>query len=632
MLTVLGMNAPAAISFAHQQYHAYEISRPAYKAAYGSWSTLVLPQQFRVNAVHASLLHTGKVLIVAGSGNDTDNFKAGSFKTLLWDPVNETYKLIPTPDDMFCGGHAQLPDGKLLVAGGTLRYELLGPAVTRAGGTMQVFNEDPNKPRTVPKGTLFTAPDGRRYQSDDDLILAPATKVNVLDPKARGGYRTVVRHTQQAVFVLALKAGKGENVAVRTRFAVSGQVGNDANTLYGMSANINSGDQNFQGIKAAYEFDPVSEQYELVAPMQYARWYPTLAPLPDGKVVAVSGLDDTGSVLDGQNEIFDPATKTWTPGPTRYFATYPALFLTAQNKLFYSGSNAGYGDAKKGRTPGLWDLRTNSFQVVPGLGRPDLTETSSSVLLPPAQSQKVMFLGGGAPGESAVSTDRTAVVDLNAAVPRYVEGPKLPGGATRYLNSVILPDDTVLTTGGSSDYRGKRGSDILKADIYHPTSNRFTPAADPTIGRDYHSEALLLPDGRVVTLGSNPLFGNKQDAGPQVFEQRIEIYTPAYLYQRGERPSINSGPQQLRLGETASLGVSAPADIDAVRLMRPSSVTHATDVQQRSIALPFTRAADMAGVRVTMPASSGLVPPGWYMLFVVNKAGVPSIARWVQVR
>ncbi|WP_051945509.1 radical copper oxidase GlxA [Streptacidiphilus rugosus] len=631
MLTVLGMNAPAAVSFAQQQYHAYEIAQPAYKAAYGSWSTLVLPGQFRVNAIHASLLRTGKVLIVAGSGNDTENFKAGRFKTLLWDPVKETYKLIPTPDDMFCSGHAQLPDGNLLVAGGTLRYELLGRAVTTAGGTMQVFNEDPNKARTVPKGTVFTAPDGRRYLSDDDLVLAPAAKVRVSAPKAPGGYRTVVRHSQRAVFVIAQKPGPSEIVKARARFSVSGQRGNDANTLYGMADSINTGDQAFQGIKAAYEFDPDTEQYELVDPMQYARWYPTLAPLPDGKVLAVSGLDDTGTVLNGQNEIFDPATKSWSPGPTRYFATYPALFLTAQDKLFYSGSNAGYGNPKKGRTPGLWDPTTNSFQVVPGLARPDLTETSSSVLLPPAQSQKVMFLGGGAPGESAVSTDRTAVVDLAAAAPHYVAGPKLPGGPTRYLNSVILPNDTVLTTGGSSDYRGKRGSDILKADIYHPDSNSFTPAADPTVGRDYHSEALLLPDGRVVTLGSNPLFGNKQDVGPQFFEQRIEIYTPAYLYQRGARPSVSSGPQQLRRGQTAAFGVSSPDDIGAVRLMRPSSVTHATDVQQRSIALPFTRTADGSGLRVKVPTSSGLVPPGWYMLFAVSRAGVPSIARWVQV-
>ncbi|WP_370121730.1 galactose oxidase-like domain-containing protein [Streptacidiphilus sp. MAP12-33] len=625
------MNAPAAVSFAQQQYHAYEIAQPWYKATYGSWSTLVLPPQFRVNAIHASLLHTGKVLIIAGSGNDSDNFKAGTFKTLLWDPVTNTYKLIPTPDDMFCGGHSQLPDGKLLVAGGTLRYEVLGAAVTTAGGTMQVFNEDPNKARTVAKGTVFTAPDGRQYTSDDTLVLGPAQKVRVTDRRAPGGFRTVVRHTQQAVFVLAVKPGKGQNVKVSTRFQISGLSGNDANTLYGMTGNINMGDQNFEGIKASYEFDPVSEQYQLADPMQYARWYPTLAPLADGKVVAVSGLDDTGAILNGQNEIFDPATKKWTPGPNRYFATYPSLFLTADDKLFYSGSNAGYGDPKKGRTPGLWDLAGNTFQVVPGLTRPDLTETSSSVLLPPAQSQKVMFMGGGAPGESAVSTDRTAIVDLNSADPHFVPGPNLPGGDTRYLNSVILPDDTVFTTGGSSDYRGKHGSDILKADVYHPDTDTFTPAADPTVGRDYHSEALLLPDGRVVTLGSNPLFGNKQDVGPQFFEQRIEIYTPAYLYQQGSRPSVTGGPQQVRLGGTARFSTSAAGDIAYARLMRPSSVTHATDVQQRSVALPLTRAADGSGVSVTIPRSSGLVPPGWYMLFVVNKAGVPSVARWVQV-
>ena len=77
--------------------------------------------------------------------------------------------------------------------------------------------------------------------------------------------------------------------------------------------------------------------------------------------------------------------------------------------------------------------------------------------------------------------------------------------AARYLSAVVLPDDTVLTTGGAWDYRGRGDSDVLAANFYHPDSNTFTPAAAPEVGRGYHSEALLLPDGRVVTLGSDPL-------------------------------------------------------------------------------------------------------------------------------
>jgi hypothetical protein len=93
-------------------------------ASIGRWSVLDLPAQYRVNAIHAALLPTGKVLIVAGSGNSPVNFVAGSFKTLPWDLHPDQFRIIPTPDDLYCSGHTMLPDGKLLVAGGTQRYEI----------------------------------------------------------------------------------------------------------------------------------------------------------------------------------------------------------------------------------------------------------------------------------------------------------------------------------------------------------------------------------------------------------------------------------------------------------------------------------------------------------------------------
>lgn len=127
-----GLNAPAALGFAGERYHEYEISRPAYMAKYGSWSPVDIPEEYRTNAIHAALLHTGKVLIVAGSGNEQKKFDEGSFDTVLWDPRTDTFKKIPTPDDFFCAGHAQLPDGRMLVAGGTARYERLDGEVVRA--------------------------------------------------------------------------------------------------------------------------------------------------------------------------------------------------------------------------------------------------------------------------------------------------------------------------------------------------------------------------------------------------------------------------------------------------------------------------------------------------------------------
>ncbi|AJE82252.1 putative secreted protein [Streptomyces albus] len=618
-----GLNAPAALGFAEDKYHEYKIAQPGYQARYGSWQQVSIPEKYRTNAIHAALLHTGKVLIVAGSGNEQRKFDAGSFDTVLWDPQKNTYKKIPTPEDFFCAGHAQLPGGRLLVAGGTARYEALDGEVERAGGGMRVKNEDPDKAVTLKKGTRFRSPSGVEYVSRFDVTVPKAKKAAV-----KGGAK--VKASERRVFVEAVKEGPESVTARQAQYEVVGLKGGQADDVYGLSEKITLAKQDFQGIKAAYEFDPRAERYIKVDPMQKARWYPTLVGLKDGKVLAVSGLDDVGMIDPGDNEIYDPKTRKWSKGPFRYFPTYPALFLTKGGKLFYPASNAGYGPADKGREPGLWDLEKNTFAKVPGLSDKDQTETSSSLLLPPAQDQKVMILGGGGVGESKKSTARTAVIDLRKKNPAFTDGPALPQG-TRYLNSVIMPDDTVFTTNGSKDYRGRSASNIHKAQFYDPKKNAFTPAADPKVGRNYHSEALLLPDGRIATFGSDPLFDDQKNTKLGHFEQRMEIYTPPALHRSGDRrPVLGSGPRRVTRGEHASFETADSRRIARARLMRPSAVTHTTDVEQRSLALDLERGTDK--VTVTVPQDRALVPPGWYMLFVTDKEGTPSVAKWVEVR
>ncbi|NKI45397.1 kelch motif-containing protein [Streptomyces physcomitrii] len=618
-----GLNAPAALGFAEDKYHEYKIAQPGYQARYGSWQQVAIPEKYRTNAIHAALLHTGKVLIVAGSGNEQRKFDAGSFDTVLWDPGKNTYKKIPTPEDFFCAGHAQLPGGRLLVAGGTARYEALDGEVKRAGGGMRVKNEDPDKAVTLKKGTRFRSPSGVEYVSRFDVTVPKARKAAV-----KGGAK--VKASERRVFVEAVEEGPESVTARQAQYEVVGLKGGQADDVYGLSEKITLAKQDFQGIKAAYEFDPRAERYIKVDPMRKARWYPTLVGLKDGKVLAVSGLDDVGMIDPGDNEIYDPKTRKWSKGPFRYFPTYPALFLTKGGKLFYPASNAGYGPADKGREPGLWDLEKNTFAKVPGLSDKDQTETSSSLLLPPAQDQKVMILGGGGVGESEKSTARTAVIDLRKKNPAFADGPALPQG-TRYLNSVIMPDDTVFTTNGSEDYRGRSASNIHKAQFYDPKKNAFTPAADPEVGRNYHSEALLLPDGRIATFGSDPLFDDQKNTKLGHFEQRMEIYTPPALHRAGDRrPVLGSGPRRVARGEHASFETADSRRIARARLMRPSAVTHTTDVEQRSLALDLERGADK--VTVTVPQDRALVPPGWYMLFVTDKEGTPSVAKWVEVR
>ncbi|GIF06567.1 radical copper oxidase GlxA [Actinoplanes siamensis] len=626
LAAVLLANRPVVV-FAAEQYHEFHINRPGYKQAYGHWSTLPVPDDFAVNAIHAALLRTGKVLIIAGSGNNRQNFEAGTFKTILWDPATDRFSLVDTPTDMFCAGHTFLPDGTLLVAGGTRSYEVLPEDIRYAAGVMKIKNESPDGgPRIFAKGTRLIARDGRQYATRTDVTVPAAMKMT------HGG-RTMVHAGEAEVWVDAVTAGDAQVIKEPAQYRIAGLTGPDARNVYGVADKITREKQEYGGDDTSYEFDPRTERYVRTGDLTDHRWYPTLAPLPGGNVLAVSGLDQFGRMLPGRNEIYYARDRRWAAAPrlTRTFPTYPALFVTRDERLFFSGSNAGYGSATEGRTPGLWDLRNNEFQPVPGLRDATMTETSASVLLPPAQRQRVMILGGGAVGDSPVSTARTAIADLSAKHPVYRPGPDLPA-PTRYLNTVVLPDDTVFTSGGSSGYRGgpyrgKPRSDLLAAQIYDPGSNVFRAAAAPAVGRDYHSEALLLPDGRVVTMGSDPIY-DPSGRNPGVFEQRIEIYSPPYLF-RGPRPAITGGPREVTRGTSVSFGTGDAGRIRSARLIRPAAVTHATDVDQRSVALGVRRAP--GGIVLRVPEDRGVLPPGWYMLFVTDTGDVPSTATWVHV-
>ena len=619
---VLAANVPTVGATVTGWVHHYQITQKAYEQKYGLWTKLNIPVKFRVNGIHSTLLNNGDVLIMAGSGNHQAYFNAGTFKTLLLNPVTMQEKLIPTPWDLFCAGHIELPDGNILLAGGTARYENLNP--TNAGGSMTIVNNDVTQPWALPKGTIFTAPNGAQFKSAFALTIAKATQK--IDP-ATG--QAVVTASQQNVWVDAVKKGKGSQENSGKQYQIQGLLGPQANTeLYGVGTAMTLQKQNFFGTNDAYIYNVKEEKFVKVNSMNYARWYPTLAEMGNGMDMAMSGLNNVGQITMN-SESFNPSTNTWTVGPSRGFPTYPATFLTESGQLFFTGSNSGYGPATAAwRTPGFWNVNTNVFTPVPGIPDPEDLETSASVLLPPAQKQTFMVLGGGGVGQSNLSTARTALIDTSAPNPHWVQGPNL-AEPTRYPITVLLPNDEVLVTGGSKYYRGMHGSDNRDTRIYNVATNSFSWAANSITGRDYHSGGILLPNGSVLTLGGNPLYGNAQDTEPQTFNQEIDVYYPPYMFQGG-RPAIESAPQVMDPARSYLVKVNDPASIQYLRLMRPDNPTHVTDVNARSIAVSFTQAGN-GYLRITIPSNSNVIPPSYYMLFAVNGKGVPSAGYWIQV-
>src|ERR1700761_5224532 len=149
---LLVVNGPPVFGFAKSTYLNWKVNTSSYKRQYGHWVNLDIPSDRQINAVHAVMLNTGKVLIMAGSGNNIGNFRAGRFVSEVFDPANDTFKKVPTPYDMFCSGHFILPDGNVLIAGVPTRYEVLANHIRYAAGVMAIANRSTTRSLTLPAG------------------------------------------------------------------------------------------------------------------------------------------------------------------------------------------------------------------------------------------------------------------------------------------------------------------------------------------------------------------------------------------------------------------------------------------------------------------------------------------------
>ncbi|BDI14861.1 hypothetical protein ANSO36C_06630 [Nostoc cf. commune SO-36] len=464
----------------------------------------VLPYSAPILPIHAALLRTGKVFFFCGSGNDPNRLNT-PYDSVVWDVNNGTFtRQAPPldsnnqPIDIFCAGHSFRPNGMLLVAGGTLRY----------------------------------------------------------DP--------------------------------------------------------------FYGSPSALLFDPDTEKWVKIPSMNNGRWYPTVLTLGSGRILAVSGPDKDGK-LNRQPEIYSVNFPNgWNAFPiTSALPAYLHLFLLSNGDIFYSGAQMG----GTGVTPRILTLpgaftQSITEKVVPGLQNPGFGgDQAASVLLPPAQDQKVMIIGGG--GGTAIN--RVNIVDLKAINPTYVAAKPL-NYARKHHSAVLLPDRTVFVCNGSKINEDTTQS-MLPAEIYNPATNTWTVVAKQNVPRVYHSVALLLPDGRVVTAGGNPK--------RTVNELRLEIYSPAYMSR--PRPIIQSVPQiTLSYGLQFTIQTPQAANIKWVSLIKPMATTHSCDAEQRLVDVPINF-RDATSLNVTITDNRNIAPPGWYMIFITDNNGTPSVATWRRV-
>ena len=387
---------------------------------------------------------------------------------------------------------------------------------------------------------------------------------------------------------------------------------------------------NSEGESRASIFNPVTGQYVQSQNMVDGRWYATATALADGRIMAMSGLTETGGTSQ-TIEIYDlqRAGAGWNPPTSVPFTPplYPRLELLPGGRVFYTG----HGTRTSNAYAWIFDPATGGWtrSAPTNVNR----RYGSSVLLPllpPSYVPRVMNFGGGGNTTVTASTD---IIDLSVATPSYTAGPNMSTPRIQ-MNAVILPNGKVLAEGGSHnnnapDTPGKT------ADLYDPVSNTMSSAGTAAYSRLYHSTALLLPDATVVSMGSNPPNRGR-------YEPAIEIYTPSYLYDGNDhlittdRPRITalsfSGP--IHYGMPFSVSYTSTSPISSAVLIRPGSATHALNMEQRLIGLcGGTSPCSASGntLSLTTPPDGSIAPPGYYMLFLLDSAGVPSKASFIQL-
>ena len=439
------------------------------------------------------------------------------------------------------------------------------------------------------------------------------------------------------------------------------------------------------GLKATRIFDPKDNRFEQVADTQHGRWYPTLVPLADGRVLNVGGVrklikpvyadkpqDSLRNVL--QTETFDPKTARWTgngKAGEHSLPLYPRLHLLPDGKVFYNTAGQSFNpvgqayDQPGWNVPAIYDPARRRWSTVRGASLANkLTEyrgsTFSTMLtLRPDERgryERASFLtGGGVLGLVAATSpgsylptraSKLTTIDTSGGQDRFSVRRTGPLNRPRWFGSgTLLPDGQVLvTSGGDKDETVGPGTEIAlqQAELFDPATNAYRPLARQHQPRTYHNTAALLPSGEVLVGGHAPistLYLNNTTL-PGGFaphdgrDPSFEIYKPPYLF-RGAQPKITKARAKFGYGKTYGVRTDiASQDVDRVVLIRYASVTHLVDGGQRAIELPVRARRGRKLLLVSSPPDGAVAPPGPYMLFVLRKTDrgpVPSVARTVMI-
>ena len=420
-------------------------------------------------------------------------------------------------------------------------------------------------------------------------------------------------------------------------------------------------------------FDPATglSTERLVTETAHDFFCPGTSMLPDGRLLVTGG--DTAP----RSSVYNPGTATWTDGGNMNVPRgYQGQVTINDGRAFVlGGSWSGPSLGKNGETwwNNLWSYLPNALASVtlgPDPGGPatadrhawlfgigngkvfhagpsaamnlyDLNVANGSTTSAGNRSDDQFSMNGTATmydigkilkvGGAAVygdgGTPATAgcyLIDVNSGVNVSKTGSL--NFARAMHNAVVLPNGEVMVMGGMSIPLGFSDvNSVFTTEIWNPTTASWRTTAPISVPRNYHSTALLLPDGRVFS-GGGGLCGQ----GCTANHSDVQLYSPAYLFNpdgtAATRPVITQAPTVAYHGST--INVSTTGGTQFV-LMRFAAVTHSVNNDQRRIPLAATLLSP-GYYQLSIP-NDAIATPGNYMLFTLNSSGVPSVAKTINV-
>ncbi|UPX16920.1 uncharacterized protein EKO05_0007301 [Ascochyta rabiei] len=366
--------------------------------------------------------------------------------------------------------------------------------------------------------------------------------------------------------------------------------------------------------------------------LQTTRWYPSSMIMPNGSILVVGGENGSNGPSVPNMEVLPRA------GGLKYaqylldtdpYNLYPFLVVLPSGGIMIQY----YNEARI-----LNENTLDPIKILPKVPATVNDDTGgrtyplegSQVLLPqnfPYQEPLEVLICGGAGRAPAWGIDNCVTIQPDIPDPEWTIE-RMP--SRRVMSCMTtLPDGTFLILNGAEE--GAAGFGLadkpnLNAVLYDsrkPKHYRMSIMANTTIARMYHSEAVLMDDGRVLVSGSDP----EDDKHPQ--EYRLEVFLPPYLTQNKARPAFTIESKDWINEAEYNFQVTGSGPGIKVSLLGSEASTHGNSMGAR-ILFPRINCANWPSCTVTAPPGPYVAPPGWYRMFVLDN-GVPSHATWIRI-